>query len=549
MQRTRWTAVIAITAAIGSLLVAVGGRSAAATGAPEGSNSESVDVGMPFTGKWAYNVHVNPPYTDTNSSHPSVHHTPGNGDWGTDLYAAPGAQVRLRLSNVTGALSFSWWATSTSCGSSTGINIAVDGVSIGRLYFAHLDNAVRSGAITNGMVLGTVADRGCNPGRHIHLEVTNTTNYACWTDLGNPGVTVSDGASIGRLGSNNNGVRQACTATPPPPPDFDGDGIIDSNDRCPTSYGSQQNQGCPPAGEGGGNAASWAPDRLDAFITGTDSRMWHTWVDGSGWHAFEQDPTPNNPPGNQTVRIASQVAATSFAPGRLDLFARSSSGQLLHKWFLLSLGWSRWENLGGCIRGAPTVASWGPNRLDVFARWCESGRRTNLYHRQFDGTWHPWEQVPRFNEQIASPPSAVSWGPDRIDVFARGSTGAVVHTYFNGTWQGMDTTLGGCIKGQPAVSSWVPGRLDLFVRNCAAAPTSNVSHRYYDGAWQAWEVLPLMVPGSNHRVSRVLGAVSSGVNRIDLFARRNDGVLVHKWYDGNWSVGWEELRGPVTVAP
>jgi hypothetical protein len=28
-------------------------------------------IGMPFTGLWAYNTNVNPPYTDSNSSHPS----------------------------------------------------------------------------------------------------------------------------------------------------------------------------------------------------------------------------------------------------------------------------------------------------------------------------------------------------------------------------------------------------------------------------------------------------------------------------------------------
>lgn len=334
----------------------------------------------------------------------------------------------------------------------------------------------------------------------------------------------------------------------PPPPDSDGDGVPDGSDRCPTVPGRVDNGGCPPAGEGGGNAASWAPGRLDAFIRGTDSRMWHTWVDGSGWHGFELDPTPNNPPGNQSVRIASQVAAVSFADGRLDLFARSTSGHLLHKWFLLTLGWSRWEDMGGCIRGAPSVSSWGPNRLDVFVRWCDRDGRSNLRHRYFDGSWHGWEQVPGFSGQIASPPSAVSWAPNRIDVFARGANGAVVHTFFDGAWHGVDRSLGGCIVGAPAVSSWAPGRLDVFVRNCLPPPHTNVSHRLYDGAWQPWEVLPLMSGGGSERVSQILGAISWGRNRIDLFARRNDGVMVHKWFDGNWSVGWEARPSPAAVA-
>ena len=45
------------------------------------------------------------------------------------------------------------------------------------------------------------------------------------------------------------------------------------------------------------------------------------------------------------------------------MFARSARGSLLHKWFLASLGWSGWEDLGGCITDAPTVTSWGPGQM------------------------------------------------------------------------------------------------------------------------------------------------------------------------------------------
>src|SRR5206468_6745675 len=57
-------------------------------------------VGMPFVGQWAWNANVMqpfPPYVDSCpngesncpglSSHPSVHHTPGGGNWATDVYA------------------------------------------------------------------------------------------------------------------------------------------------------------------------------------------------------------------------------------------------------------------------------------------------------------------------------------------------------------------------------------------------------------------------------------------------------------------------------
>lgn len=173
-------------------------------------------IGMPFSGKWAYNTLVSPPYTDVNSSHPSVHHHPGGGDWATDIYAPEGTPVKLNVPVVTGgALSFSWKSTSTSCGQSTGVNIIVNGATVGWLYYAHLNNAVTSGAISNGMQLGTVHDwGGCNPGVHVHTEFKNTTNYSCYVDNGQPGVTLSYGAAFAVLGSSNTGAQQACGSVP-----------------------------------------------------------------------------------------------------------------------------------------------------------------------------------------------------------------------------------------------------------------------------------------------------------------------------------------------
>lgn len=196
------------------MLVALG---AVLVGSPAAgaATAESAELGMPFAGKWAYNVVVGPPYNDANSSHPSVHAIHGGADWATDLYAAPGTQVRLRVKNETGALSFSWKATSTSCGTSTGVNIHVDGQLVGWIYFAHLDGAVRSGPISNGMVLGRVTGSGCIPAPHVHLEVrADSGNRACWTDKGNAGVTVADNSTIGKLGRTGaTTARAKCPAS------------------------------------------------------------------------------------------------------------------------------------------------------------------------------------------------------------------------------------------------------------------------------------------------------------------------------------------------
>jgi len=292
------------------------------------------------------------------------------------------------------------------------------------------------------------------------------------------------------------------------------------------------------AGEGGGNAASWNVGRLDLFIQGTNTtgpNMWLKWYDSSsGWSDYQQDP-----PGEETTRIASQVSAVSWEPGRIDIFARSETGTLLHKWYQRYMGWSHWEDLGGCIIGAPSATSWGVGRLDIFVQGCND-TGLNEYHKWYDGSWHNWELVPNMNARITAAPSAVSWGPNRIDIFARGEGADLIHDWYGGQWFGIDSQ-GGCIIGQPVTAAWKPGRLDVFVQDCNNSGP-NVSHKWYDNnSWRSWEGTPQQ---QTNRITTMLGAVSWGNNRIDIFARAQDGTLIHQWYDGGWNP-WESLAGGV----
>jgi hypothetical protein len=69
--------------------------------------------------------------------------------------------------------------------------------------------------------------------------------------------------------------------------------------------------------------------------------------------------------------------------------------------------------MGVNATSAPTVASWGPNRISLFAR----GDNGNLLHRYWDGSrWIGWEDL---GGNIASSPACVSWGANSLDCFAR----------------------------------------------------------------------------------------------------------------------------------
>jgi hypothetical protein len=225
---------------------------------PASAAGEKATAGMPFSGKWAYNklttAACGPQWTQT--SHPSCHEN-YYGNWGVDLHAAEDDPVRLNVSVASGLpLSFAWVPRANgTCGELTVVEIKVNGVSVGSLYFEHLQGAVKSGTITNGMILGYVHDwGGCNAGPHIHMEFKNTGGSSCYYDHSIPnghtaGMSLNEGTELGMLGATGvSANKKPCPASSPQPPvnpDSDGDGLLDSSDSCPTLAGLAWMNGCP----------------------------------------------------------------------------------------------------------------------------------------------------------------------------------------------------------------------------------------------------------------------------------------------------------------
>jgi hypothetical protein len=262
------------------------------------------------------------------------------------------------------------------------------------------------------------------------------------------------------------------------------------------------------------SVSSWAPGRLDTFVRGTDSALWHKWFQG-GWSDWE----------SLGGVLTSEPSAVSWGNGRIDVFARATDSALWHKWF--DGGWSGWESLGGVLTSGPAACSWAPGRLDVFARGTDGA----LWHKWFQGGWSGWESL---GGVLSSSPAAVSWGNGRIDVFAAGTDSALWHKWFQGGWSGWES-LGGVLTSSPAVSSWAPGRLDVF----AAATDSAMWHRWFQGSWSGWESLGGVLTSAP-------GAVSWGPNRIDTFVIGTDSAVWHKW----WAlVPTVRLHAKVLTAP
>jgi len=82
----------------------------------------------------------------------------------------------------------------------------------------------------------------------------------------------------------------------------------------------------------------------------------------------------------------------------------------------------------------------------------------------------------------------VSWGNGRIDVFGRGSDGALWQKWFSdsmGGWQPWVRMGGGNISSPPTVSSWQSGRLDIFI----TGQVGDLRHLWFSNGWSNWESL------------------------------------------------------------
>ncbi|GCE08552.1 protein kinase domain-containing protein [Dictyobacter aurantiacus] len=177
----------------------------------------------------------------------------------------------------------------------------------------------------------------------------------------------------------------------------------------------------------------------------------------------------------------------------------------------------------------PAIVSWGPNQLDLFVRGTDNG----LWQRHYDGIWHDWTRV---LDGLAFDPTVAAWSPGRFDVFARGLDGTLQHAWYDGSWHPWES-LGGSLTSDPSAVSWGPNRLDVFARSVDNA----LWHKGFDGSWHDWDRLDGVLLASP-------SATTWGPNRLDVFARGADSALWHRGYDGNWH-DWEALGGSFESDP
>lgn len=248
--------------------------------------------------------------------------------------------------------------------------------------------------------------------------------------------------------------------------------------------------------------SSRVPGALDVFIRGVDNQLWIKSCCGGGWGGWI-------PMGGA---LSGGPGAVSWDGVRIDVVA-NSGGTVAH-WYWTGSAWGA-DNLGGGINSDVDISSWAPNRLDVFAR---SAANNHLLHKYWAGAgWSGWEDM---GGNLAGGPSAVSWSSGRIDVVARMADNTIGHWYWANGW--FYDNLGGTLTSDPDISSQDAGKLDIFARGTEAG----LWHKWYTtsyGKWSNWEPMGGSLAGGP-------GAVSWANNRVDVVARNWDNTVTHWWY-------------------
>jgi len=102
---------------------------------------------------------------------------------------------------------------------------------------------------------------------------------------------------------------------------------------------------------------SWGPNRLDAFIIGTDGTLHQRWWDGSQWNGFL----------NLGGSWLFEPVTISRKPNTLDVFLVGTNHSVYVKsWDGSTGGWSDFKNLGGVVVAPPAVTSRQSEYVDVF---------------------------------------------------------------------------------------------------------------------------------------------------------------------------------------
>ncbi|MGP3915196.1 hypothetical protein [Nonomuraea sp. 10N515B] len=237
--------------------------------------------------------------------------------------------------------------------------------------------------------------------------------------------------------------------------------------------------------------------------------------------------------------IASDPAAVSMTPGRIDVIAIRTDGSVRH-FAIDGSGYQEYTIPGAPddLVGNPALCSWGQLRLDAFVR----DTRDTLWHNAWTGAWGGWAPVASIG--VSADAAVVSWGIGRFDLYTRTTAGLLDHHWYHHPL-GLNgpEDLGGPIAGRPAAVTTslygtqvvIRGADDGLLRRQYHVPEQR-SHEWTSTTWQPARGRFLVGPPYDARTGDSLACTGDPVlvwcrgegrveNRLLGFARQGDRLV------------------------
>jgi hypothetical protein len=167
-----------------------------------------------------------------------------------------------------------------------------------------------------------------------------------------------------------------------------------------------------------------ADGRLEVFLTGTATDMWHDWQSvwfptGYLWSGWNGLGTPGG--GGR------ELAASRNQDGRLEVFVRGGDGGLWHAWQTSAGGgWSGWDSLGGIILSPPVVGQNLDGRLEVFVQGTD-GAAWHNWQNEPNGGWSGWASMGKPAGGVSSSMAVARNAAGRLQLFVLDSEGRIWH--------------------------------------------------------------------------------------------------------------------------
>ncbi|HVY44757.1 MAG TPA: GH25 family lysozyme [Minicystis sp.] len=276
---------------------------------------------------------------------------------------------------------------------------------------------------------------------------------------------------------------------------------------------------------------NWESDKhAELFVKKPNGDVLHTWTHATTdtWNA------PDTLDGNATCGFGSVMWPSPYSYAEV-VAPLAPNGNVGHLWWVSGQGWNTFHDLGGMGLDHVSTVIWPDTHAELFALGADGA----IWHDYFvfaSSDWSGWTSMGGAN--LVTGAGVIRWQDGHVELFATDAQGAAWHNWsgnYQGGWHGWDS-LGGQLASRPVPVRWADGHVEVFARGL----DGHLYHTWWHAnAWEPFQVIDASTKILGEPSAIVNPKGNGGVQGPEVFARREDGKVVHLWWDG---MAWTDFK-------